>query len=261
MEPTVRTAAHPLSPLPPSLRPRRGALGGGGGRRRGRRWVRGRARDRAGSPIRGRSLFSTVAAAVTLVMVFVLHHTQRREQVATQLKLDELIRALPQADDHYVRVQAAADDEVAGARAAAHRAPPRHPRRLIGPTRQGARRTATTAASSSLGRSTSISCMRCSHSASGWRGPGTAVGRQALQAERDRLRAALEDAVGERDECLVGAEGQGVARVLLAQPQRAGRRAPRPDHTSRGRTTQAGSARRARTRSTPSAGRACRRAR
>ena len=56
--------------------------------------------------------FSTIAAAITLVMVFVLHHTQRREQVATQLKLDELIRALPQADDHYVRVQASADDEM-----------------------------------------------------------------------------------------------------------------------------------------------------
>ena len=58
------------------------------------------------------SLFSVCAWAVTLVMLFVLHHTQRREQVATQLKLDELIRALPQADDHFVRVQAAADDEV-----------------------------------------------------------------------------------------------------------------------------------------------------
>jgi low affinity Fe/Cu permease len=56
--------------------------------------------------------FSTIAAAITLVMVFVPHHTQRREQVTTQLKLDELIRALPQADDHYVRVQAAGDEEV-----------------------------------------------------------------------------------------------------------------------------------------------------
>jgi low affinity Fe/Cu permease len=56
--------------------------------------------------------FSTIAAAITLVMVFVLHHTQHRETVATQLKLDELIRALPQADDHFVRVQAADDDEV-----------------------------------------------------------------------------------------------------------------------------------------------------
>jgi low affinity Fe/Cu permease len=58
------------------------------------------------------SLFSTVAWSVTLVMLFLLHHTQRREQVATQLKLDELIRALPQADDHFVRVQAAEDEEV-----------------------------------------------------------------------------------------------------------------------------------------------------
>lgn len=66
----------------------------------------------AGFPESWAVAFSTVAAAITLVMVFVLHHTQRREQVATQLKLDELIRALPQADDHYVHVQAAADEEV-----------------------------------------------------------------------------------------------------------------------------------------------------
>jgi low affinity Fe/Cu permease len=58
------------------------------------------------------SMFSVVAWTVTLVMLFVLHHTQRREQVATQLKLDELIRALPQADDRFVRVQASEDDEV-----------------------------------------------------------------------------------------------------------------------------------------------------
>jgi low affinity Fe/Cu permease len=57
--------------------------------------------------------FSTIASAVTLVMVFVVHHTQRREQAQTQLKIDELIRALPQADDHYVRVEEAPDEEVA----------------------------------------------------------------------------------------------------------------------------------------------------
>ena len=66
----------------------------------------------AGFPESWEVAFSTIAAAITLVMVFVLHHTQHREQVATQLKLDELIRALPQADDHFVRVQAAGDDEV-----------------------------------------------------------------------------------------------------------------------------------------------------
>lgn len=67
----------------------------------------------AGFPESWEVLFSTIVAAITVVMVFVLHHTQRREQAATQLKLDELIRALPQADDRFVRVQASEDDEVA----------------------------------------------------------------------------------------------------------------------------------------------------
>jgi low affinity Fe/Cu permease len=38
-------------------------------------------------------------SAVTLVMVFTIQHTQGREQAATQHKLDELLRALPGADD------------------------------------------------------------------------------------------------------------------------------------------------------------------
>lgn len=59
------------------------------------------------------SAFTVGAAAVTLVMVFVIQHTQSREQTATQLKLDELIRAFPQADDHLVRVEAAGDEELA----------------------------------------------------------------------------------------------------------------------------------------------------
>jgi low affinity Fe/Cu permease len=66
----------------------------------------------AGFPESWEVAFSTVAAAVTLVMVFVLHHAQRREQAATQLKLDEIVRAIPQADDHYVHLQAAQDDEL-----------------------------------------------------------------------------------------------------------------------------------------------------
>ena len=86
----------------------------------------------AGFPESWEVAFSTVASAVTLVMVFVLHHTQRREQVATQLKLDELVRALPQADDHYVHVQAAERRRGPGAGAAPHRAPPGATRRLIG---------------------------------------------------------------------------------------------------------------------------------
>jgi len=63
-------------------------------------------------PSRWTAAFTVSAAAVTLVMVFVIQHTQSREQTATQLKLDELIRALPQADDHLVHVEAARDQEL-----------------------------------------------------------------------------------------------------------------------------------------------------
>ncbi len=57
--------------------------------------------------------FAAACAAVTTIMVFVIQHTQKREQAATQLKLDELIRALPGADDHLVQVEAADDAELA----------------------------------------------------------------------------------------------------------------------------------------------------
>ncbi len=66
----------------------------------------------AGFPASWEAAFATVAAAVTLVMVFVIQHTQSRQQVATQLKLDELIRSSPQADDLLVHIEAAHDDEL-----------------------------------------------------------------------------------------------------------------------------------------------------
>ena len=56
--------------------------------------------------------FSTVAAAITLVMVFVIQHTQSRQKVATQLKLDELIRSTPRADDLLIHVESADDEEL-----------------------------------------------------------------------------------------------------------------------------------------------------
>ena len=40
-----------------------------------------------------------VAASTTLVMVFVIHHTQRRREVAVHLKLDELVRSSDADDD------------------------------------------------------------------------------------------------------------------------------------------------------------------
>ena len=53
------------------------------------------------------------ATTVTTIMVFTIQHTQSRQQAATQLKLDELIRALPGADDHLVHVESGGDAELA----------------------------------------------------------------------------------------------------------------------------------------------------
>ena len=56
--------------------------------------------------------FTAIASGITLVMVFVIQHTQSRQQLALQMKLDELLRALPQADDHFVHIEVSSDDEL-----------------------------------------------------------------------------------------------------------------------------------------------------
>ena len=56
--------------------------------------------------------FAFAASAITLVMVFVIQHTQSRQQVATQLKLDELIRSHPRADDLLIHIEHADDEEL-----------------------------------------------------------------------------------------------------------------------------------------------------
>ena len=66
----------------------------------------------AGFPSGWEAGFSTAAAAITLVMVFVIQHTQSRQQVATQLKLDELVRSSPHADDLLVHIEKADDHEL-----------------------------------------------------------------------------------------------------------------------------------------------------
>src|SRR4051812_8133213 len=53
----------------------------------------------------------TVAAAVTLVMVFVIQHAQRRSEAAMQLKLDALIHA-SDADDDLAEIEHAEGDEL-----------------------------------------------------------------------------------------------------------------------------------------------------
>lgn len=56
--------------------------------------------------------FAAVAGALTLVMVFVLQHTQTRQQDALHHKLDEVLHALPEADDRLIKLESASDSEV-----------------------------------------------------------------------------------------------------------------------------------------------------
>ena len=57
------------------------------------------------------NVLQVTAAAVTLVMVFVIQHTQRRVEIATQLKLDELVRT-SDADDRLAAIETEDDDEL-----------------------------------------------------------------------------------------------------------------------------------------------------
>ena len=57
------------------------------------------------------TLYSTTSA-ITVVMVFAIQHTQRREQLVTQRKLDELLRAQPRADDRVIAAETATDAEL-----------------------------------------------------------------------------------------------------------------------------------------------------
>jgi low affinity Fe/Cu permease len=57
-------------------------------------------------------VFANVCASITVLMVFVLQHTQRRAQLALQLKLDELVHSLPKADERLVGVEVASDEEL-----------------------------------------------------------------------------------------------------------------------------------------------------
>jgi low affinity Fe/Cu permease len=65
-----------------------------------------------GFPGRWMEGFSTAAASISLVMLFIIQHTQSRQQTATQLKLDELIRAIPEADDLLVHIETAKEAEL-----------------------------------------------------------------------------------------------------------------------------------------------------
>ena len=54
----------------------------------------------------------SVSSSITLLMVFVLQHTQNHQQIAVQRKLDELIRSFPHADDRLISAEAASTSEL-----------------------------------------------------------------------------------------------------------------------------------------------------
>ena len=56
--------------------------------------------------------FEVGTSFVTLMMVLAIQHTQGREQAATQRKLDELLRALPEAESGLMMLEEASDDVI-----------------------------------------------------------------------------------------------------------------------------------------------------
>lgn len=71
-----------------------------------------------GFPARLETIFQTLVAALTLAIVFVIQHTQSREQLATQRKLDEILRAIPHADNAMIALEEGTDRQLG----TAHRA-------------------------------------------------------------------------------------------------------------------------------------------
>ena len=63
-------------------------------------------------PPRLETVFTTMVSAVTLAMVFVIQHTQARQQAATQRKLDEILAALPETDPSMIALEGASAAEL-----------------------------------------------------------------------------------------------------------------------------------------------------
>ena len=82
-------------------------------------------------PARLDAIFQTLVAAVTLAMVFVIQHTQSREELVTQRKLDEILHALPHADNAMIAFEEASDDELTQT----HQAHRQRRRQAVGPGR------------------------------------------------------------------------------------------------------------------------------
>jgi low affinity Fe/Cu permease len=58
-------------------------------------------------------LVNTTTTIITFLIVFLIQNTQNREMQTIQLKLDELLRALPQARNKLLAVEDLSDDDLA----------------------------------------------------------------------------------------------------------------------------------------------------
>ncbi len=63
-----------------------------------------------GFPTMWFNVVEVAATVITLMMVFAIQHTQSRDQVATQRKLDELIRVIPGASEQLMMLEEAPSD-------------------------------------------------------------------------------------------------------------------------------------------------------
>lgn len=63
-----------------------------------------------GFPGRLETVFQAIVAALTLAMVFVIQHTQARHQATSQRKLDEILRAMPHADNSIIALEDSSDE-------------------------------------------------------------------------------------------------------------------------------------------------------
>ncbi|MNS21485.1 Low affinity iron permease [compost metagenome] len=61
-------------------------------------------------------LINTATSIITFLMVFLIQNAQTRESKATQLKLDELIRALDGAQEKMINIENLCDEDLQGLR-------------------------------------------------------------------------------------------------------------------------------------------------
>ena len=66
----------------------------------------------AGFPSYWQAILSSVTSVITVIMLFAIQHLQARDQTVMQRKLDELLRAMPQADNRVIAMEKAPDEEL-----------------------------------------------------------------------------------------------------------------------------------------------------